>query len=355
MKIQTRSHTGGRKIRAVTAVLAAVGLLTACGKSPEEMKYVSDLKVKDYVILANYDTVEVELEAPQVSDEYLDAYITFLMMGSQTYEPVSGRGVEQGDQVNLDFQGKIDGEAFEGGTASGYDLVIGSGSFIEGFEDGMVGMEIGETRDLDLKFPDPYKGNPELSGTPVVFTVTVNSISEPVEVELTDEYVAGLNMEEYKTVEEYKEYVRDRLMEQAQAGYEQEKVDASLAAMREKSVFEELPTGMVDRLYTTLMDNAKAYAEMSGMEAGDYVAAAYGGEAEDYEDTLREEALRMAQENIMASALADKEKITVTDEELKENLGGRSVDEEAYREFLLTQKVGEFLAERAVVSEPGAR
>lgn len=340
---------------AMAAAAGIAGLLTACGKSPEEMKYVSDLKAKDYVILGNYDTVEVELEPAQVSDEYLDAYITFLMMGSQTYEPVTGRAIEEGDKVNFDFQGKIDGEAFDGGSASDYELVIGSGGFIDGFEDGMIGMEIGQTRDLNLKFPDPYKHNPDLSGVPVVFTVTVNGISEPKSVELTDEYVAGLDMEEYTTVEEYRDFVRDRLMEQAQISYEGRKVDAVLAAMCEKSVFEELPSGMVERLYTTLMDNAKAYAEMSGMEPGEYVAAAYGGEAADYEETLRGEALRMAQENVMASAVADKEKITVTDAELEESTGGRSVDVEAYREFLLTQKVGEFLAGRAVVSEPGAQ
>lgn len=342
-----------KRIPAVFAAVTIAGLLTACGKSPEEMQYLSDIKAKDYVILGNYEELEVEVAEPEVTEGYLDGYIEYLLMNSAAYEPVSGRSVQTGDVVNIDFEGKMNGVAFAGGTAEGYDLTIGSGQFIAGFEDGVIGMEIGETKDLDLSFPDPYKPNPDLSGAPVVFTVTVNSISEPRTPELTDEYVAGLNLEGCETVEDYRNYLYDGLLEQAQASYEEEKMDAALTAMMENSVFEEPPEGIVNRLNDMLVSNAQAYANLSNLEIGDYVSRAYGGSAEDYAETLKEQASDMARSYIMVSAIADKERIKVTDDELTESLNGRSgVDEEAYREYLLMRKVGEFLAEKAAVKSP---
>lgn len=342
-----------RKIPAVLAAVAITGLLAACGKSPEEMQYLSDIKAKDYVILGNYEELEVEVAEPEVTDEYLEGYINYLLMNSASYESVTGRSVQSGDVVNIDFEGKMDGVAFAGGTAEGYELTIGSGQFIAGFEDGVIGMEIGETKDLELSFPDPYDPNPDLSGAPVVFTVTLNSISEPEVPELTDEYVAGLNLVGCETVEDYRSYLYDGLLEQARASYEDEKMDAALTAMIENSVFEEPPAGIVNRLNDMLVSNAQTYAGLSNLEIGDYVSRAYGGSAEDYEETLKEQAADMARNYIMVAAVADKEKIKVTDEELTESLDGRSgVDEEAYREYLLLLKVGEFLAEKATVKSP---
>lgn len=344
-----------KKFPAVIAALAIAGIFTACGKSEEEMKYLSDFKAKDYVILGNYDGLELVVAEPEVTDEYLDGYIEYLLMSNPSYKEVTDRSVQSGDLVNIDFEGKRDGVAFDGGTSQGYDLAIGSGSFIPGFEDGVIGMGIGETKDLDLNFPDPYKPNPDLSGAPVVFTVTLNSIKEPVEAELTDEYVAGLNLAGCETVEGYRNYLYEGLLEQAEAVYEDEKLDAALTAAQESSVFEEPPAGMVGRLKDMLMSNANAYAEYSNLEIGDYVARAYGGAAEDYEETLTDQAKEMAKSYILVSAIADQEKITVTDEELAESLSGRSgVDEEAYREFLLLEKVGKFLAEKASVKSPEA-
>jgi len=342
-----------KKFPAVFTAVAIAGLLSACGKSPEEMKYLSDIKAKDYVILGNYEELEVEVAEPEVTDEYLEGYLTYIMMNSATYEPVTGRSVQSGDVVDIDFEGKMNGVAFDGGSAEGYELTIGSGQFIPGFEDGVIGMEIGETKDLDLNFPDPYTNNMELSGAPVVFTVTLNSISEPKAAELTDEYVAGLNIEGCETVEDYRGYVYDGLLEQARAGYEEEKLDAALTAMEERCVFEEPPSGLVGRLKDMLLSSAETYAGMSNLEIGDYVSRAYGGDAEDYEETLSEQAKEMARSYLMVSAIADKEKIKVTDEELAESLGeGSGVDQEAYREYLLLRKVGEFLAENAVVKSP---
>ncbi|MDE6963730.1 MAG: FKBP-type peptidyl-prolyl cis-trans isomerase, partial [Lachnospiraceae bacterium] len=199
----------GKRLLAAAAPIALAFGLTACGgKDTSEMRYMTDFKAEDYVLLGEYKGIEVAVESPEVSDDYLESALSYMMMEAAEYVPVTERSVENGDRVIIDFEGKQDGVAFAGGTASGYELTIGSGQFIAGFEDGVIGMEIGETKDLDLKFPDPYNPNPDLSGAPVVFTVTLHEISEPEVPELTDEYVAGLGLTDCSTVSEYKDYVR---------------------------------------------------------------------------------------------------------------------------------------------------
>lgn len=338
-----------KKFLAVLVPFILVSVCMACGKKDTgELKYVTDFKAENYVILGEYKGIKVEVESPEVSDEYLEGAITYMLMEDAEYVPVTERSVESGDRVIIDFEGKQDGVAFEGGTASGYELTIGSGQFIAGFEDGVIGMEIGETKDLDLKFPDPYSPNPDLSGAPVVFTVTLHEINEPQVPELTDEYVAGLGLTDCSTVSEYRNYVRERLTEQRQASFEADKESAAVEALENTSRFEEPPEGMVNRLYGVLTSNAAAYASMYQRETGDYVASVYGGTAENYQETLREYAGTMSRRYIMLAAVADKEKITVTDEELEENITGDNVDREALRESLLVQKAAKFLGENAV-------
>lgn len=344
-----------KKVSVAVGAVALTGILAACGsKDPSEMRYLADFKASDYVILGDYMGVEFELADPEVTDEYLEGYIAYSLMNDPEYTPVTDRSVKSGDKTIIDFEGRIDGETFEGGTASGYELVIGSGGFIDGFEDGMIGMEIGETRDLELAFPDPYSPNPDLSGVPVVFTVTVHSIEEPQIPELTDEYVAELGLEGCSTVEEYRQYLREGLQQQAQADYETARIDAAVAAVEENSVAQDPPSGMVDRISDTLTGNAEAYAQMYGVDMGTYVSAVYGGEAEKYQETIREQATQMAQTYITLGAVAEKEKIKVTDDELDESISGEDIDKEAYREYLLAQKTAEFIAENAVVTSPAS-
>ena len=336
-----------KKLTAFTFAMLA-GVCTACGgKSPDELKYVTDLKAKDYVILGEYKGIEVAVASPEVSDEYLEGALRYMMMENAEYVPVTGRGVENGDRVIIDFEGKQDGVAFAGGTARGYELIIGSGKFIDGC---VVGMEIGETKDLDLKFPDPYDPNPDLSGAPVVFTVTLHEIGEPKTPELTDEYVAGLGLTDCSTVSEYREYVRERLTEQRQADFEAERENAAVEALESASRFEEPPEAMVNRIFGILTSNASAYAGMYQMEVGDYVANVYGGTAEEYQDTLRGQAEMISRRYIMLAAIADEEGLKVSDEELEENVTGDNIDKEALRESLLVQKAAKFLGENASVS-----
>lgn len=353
------------KKKIITLVMAAAMLcMAACGKSESEMQYLKDFKAEKYVTLGEYKGVEVAVEEPGVTEEELDSYIDYVLMNSPVTTPVTDRAVQSGDIANIDYVGKLDGVAFEGGTAQGYDLAIGSGTFIEGFEDGVIGMEIGETKDVEATFPDPYTNNPDLAGKVAVFTVTVNSISSQEIPELTDEYVESLGSENYTNVEEYRAYLKDLMLEQDKQSYEAEKQSLALEAVEAATEFKKVPSGMVDRMNETLTKNITSYAQAYGYEIGDYVAACYGGTAEDYEATLRQQSELMAQRYVMLQAIADKEGIEITDEELDAAIeeevaayGYTSVDEykeaidvEAFREYLMTQEVMEMLAENAVAA-----
>lgn len=325
--------------------------------------YMKDLNAEEYVTLGEYKGVEVTLDEPEITEEYLDGYIEYVQQNNAVSTPVTDRAVEMGDVVNIDYVGKIDGVAFDGGSAEGYDLTIGSGQFIDGFEDGCIGMEVGETKDVEATFPDPYKNNPDLAGKVAVFTVTVNSISVEEIPELTDEYVQSLSLEGCTNVEEYRAYVYDVLLEQQQESYESDKADLVYEKVAAACEFKDAPEAMVTRMNNTLTSNLSSYAAMYGVDLGTYVSAAYGGEAEDYETTLLQQSQMMAQHYLMMQAIADREGLTVSDEELEEQLtmeaqdyGYETVEEykslvdvEAFREYLMTQKVLTFLGENAVV------
>ncbi len=351
-----------KKILKLLPFLAVAGILTACGgKDESELKYLKDFDAGDYVTLGDYKGLEIQIPEPQVTEEYLESYINYglSMDASITPEPVTGRSVETWDIANIDYEGKMDGVPFEGGTAQGTDLVIGSGQFIDGFEDGVMGMEIGETKDIDLSFPDPYKPNPDLSGKPVVFTVTVNSISRKP---LTDEYVAGLGLPDCQTAEDYRNYMSSILMEGLNSSFEEAKVDAVVEAAAGNAEFKTPPEGMLNRLKENLTNNAAAGAQMNGVDIGTYVAYMYGGKADAYEETLANQALMAAQRYIMMSAIAGEAGIEITEKEFEETLAKEAaernyedvdaykeaIDIEAYREFLLVQEVMDFLSENAV-------
>ncbi len=197
-----------RKICVIAAVFASSLFLTACGSK----EYLKDIKAEKYVTLGAYTGIEATVNEPKVPEGAVDSYIYDNYLAPKAEKvPVTGRAVQEGDVANIDFVGYHDDVAFEGGTGADFDLTIGSGRFIEGFEEGLIGANIGDTRSLNLTFPDPYT-NPELAGEDVVFEVTVNSISESKAPALTDALVKQLGEEGYnvggaQTAQELNDYV----------------------------------------------------------------------------------------------------------------------------------------------------
>ncbi len=320
--------------------------------------YLNGINVADYVTLGNYKGVEVSVDAAVVTDEYMDSYIDYVLQSNMIKTEITDRPVQEGDIVNIDYEGKIDGVAFDGGTAQGYDLTIGSGSFIDGFEDGLIGAEKGETRDIQVTFPEDYHGT-EVAGKDAVFTVTVNSISVETLPELTDEFVQGLDVGA-STVEEYRQYVYDLLMEQEQENRDANAEVAVLEAVMADSTLQDPPEDMTDRYYSRLIDNMTYYASMYGYDLETFLTLQGSSE-----DAVRESAVEAGKEILTMQAIAEAEGLEVTDEELdaeiEENAQSMGYDDaeeyraaldvEGYREYMMSEKVLDFLMENAVVTE----
>ncbi len=346
------------KVR-LMAVMSAVTLLTACGSK----EYVKDIKAEKYVTLGTYKGIEVSVADPAVTDADVEEQIAQILSQRKVEIEKDGDTVETGDTVNIDYAGYKDGVAFEGGTGS-TNLEIGSGSFIDGFEDGLIGHKPGETVSLDLTFPDPYELNPDLAGQPVVFEVTINSfMGDP---ELDDAFVESLAIEECKTVEEFRDYVRNNLQLKADSSYDSALENEILTSLMTSSVFKELPEELTDRYYNVWLENSRMQASMAGMTLSQFLALYRGIDITTNAGlaSAQEAGVSLAEQYVLFQAIADAEGIDVTDEEVDEELadtvqsyGYESVEDfkknedvEEFREYLMANKVMEFLKENAVVT-----
>lgn len=316
----------------------------------------------EYVKLGEYKGLEVQVETPVVTDEEVNAQIERLLSDKSTTEEVTGRPVADGDVVNIDYEGLVDGEAFDGGSAEGYDLTIGSGRFIDGFEEGLIGAEIGDQVSLNLTFPDPYDNNPDLAGKPVVFNVTVNSIQETVTPELTDEFVQTLG-DEYQTVEDYTTALKNSLLEQKQQSIDSQTISDLQDMLLENCEILQYPEGAVDDYVAEMTDYYNEYAAAYSMTLDEFMQQNYGMT----EDEFNEEAQTMAEQNVglelIYQAIAEAEGISISDEEYAELCTQYTSDfgfeteeefveyyggEEEVRANMLADKVLEFVADNAV-------
>ena len=346
-----------RKIALFALLVAAVTTMTACGDEVNPNKYVT---------LGEYKGIAVSV-APkdEVTQEDIDNYIQSAVEGQTSYEDVTGRAIQTGDTVNIDYVGKKDGVEFEGGSSAdgGYDLEIGSGSFIEGFEEGLIGANIGDTLDLNLTFPEDYS-TADLAGADVVFTVSVNSIKEAVIPELSDELVPTLAAE-CKTVDEYKEYVKNLLEEQVQSSFDQTVQSTAFQNVFAASTVSEPPQDMIDYYVEQTMLNADTYAGYYGLERDAFITEQLQMTMEDFEAQAQEMAIEASKQELVVRAIAKKEKLKVATDEINtfatENMAMygyesaeamiEEIGESEIEYYLLNTKVLEFLAENAVVTE----
>lgn len=354
-----------KKIALLLVLMLIMCMILACGKSAANKAYISGIKASDYVILGEYIGIELIEEEPSVPDGYVSQYIdTYILEPRAVTTAVEDRtDVQEGDTVNIDYVGYRDGEAFDGGTAQGFDLTIGSGAFIPGFETGLIGKNVGDTVTLDLTFPEDYRSE-EMAGVSVSFEVTINSISISEMPELTDELVQGLAIEGCSTVEELNTYLNDYFYSTALNAYNQNvKNDISNVVM-ENCTFKELPEELIDRYYDILIEDMTNTANSYNMDLNTYVQNYYNMDEDAYTERIRNSAQSMAKQYVMFQAIADVENITMTDEEKAQatetwamNYGYESADalkedmgEETFNEFLMAEKVVAFLIENAVIN-----
>ena len=275
----------------------------------------------DAIKITKYKGVEVaQVEEPsEITEDDVEAAIQSTLESEATTTEITDRAVESGDTVNIDFVGKMDGEEFEGGSAEDYPLTIGSGVFIEGFEDSIIGHNVGETFDWNGTFPDDY-GNADMAGKDVVFTITVNSITVDEVPELTDDLVKTLS-EESATVEEYREEVKKQLEEEAQTSFDSTLEQNAWQAVLENTEVKEYPEEKVEELSDSLIQQYKDAAEYYQMDYDQFIEEQMGYTTEDFEAEAKNVAQENVKDEMAVEAIADKENIELTDEAYEEQLG----------------------------------
>lgn len=190
----------------LVGVLTLSFVLAGCGNTGATYNY----DLTKYVTLGQYKGIEVSTEEIETQ---MQEQIDSVLSNNSTEETLTDGSVENGNVVNISYTGTIDGEVFDGGSATEYDLTVGSGSFIDGFEEGLIGKAVGDTVELDLQFPEDYTPNPDLSGTDVHFSVVIHSRTITVIPEYTDEFIAGIEGSIYATTEEYEVALRENIKE----------------------------------------------------------------------------------------------------------------------------------------------
>ena len=332
--------------------------------------YLSAIDVGKYVTLGDYKELELTVKEQTVGESEVDYMLSYYEAQMAVPEDVTGRALQEGDIAQLDYSGRIKetDEVFDGGTATDQTLEIGSHSFIDGFEDGMIGMEIGETRELELKFPDPYPNNPDLAGVPVIFTVTLNGIQLPGK--LTDDVVKGLGIENVETVEQFRSYLETNMKEDAEAETLANVESAAAGTAVENATFtEELPEELLERYVYMMNRSAYLQSQSQGILRQELIAQAMMMEGFDgtEEEFLRQRAETQVKELLVYEAISRAEDLEPAEKELTEGIadvllqtGFETVEDyekeqglllrEAYRENLMALAVRSFLAEHAKVT-----
>lgn len=272
-------------------------------------RLVSVDNVEKYVTIADYKGITLDNSVPEVTDEDIENRIAENLKDNSVEVTDENAVIQNGDTATINFVGTKDGEAFEGGTGNNYDLVIGSGTMIPGFEEGIVGMKKGETKDVSVTFPESYR-NSELAGQDAVFQITVQSFKRPPE--LTDDWVAANT--DYKTIDEYKASVRAQLEQEAQ-----DQADSSLRSTAWNTVYTnsevvEYPEKDVEEAVKIFKKQAEAYAKQGNMELEDFVES-QGVSMDDFEAQCQQYAQAKVKQNLLIQGIMDAEGMTLEDEE----------------------------------------
>lgn len=291
------------------------GELSVEEMSQEGMKYTAIIAVKPEVTLGDYKGVKVEVEKAEVTEEEVNAALTQEAEKNSREITVTDRAVEPQDKVTIDFEGFVDGEAFEGGKGEDYDLVIGSKSFIDNFEDQLIGKNIGEEVEVNVTFPEEYQAK-ELAGKPAMFKVTIKAIVVKELPEINDDFAADVS--EFETLNEYKESIKAKLQEQKESAYQDEIENKAIEAAVENSTLE-----IADAMIEEQADrNVKEFAmrmQYQGLQLEQYLQFT-GSTMEAFRENFKADAATQLRSRLVLEKVAEAENIQVSDEEFEEEL-----------------------------------
>ncbi|WP_230398336.1 trigger factor [Novisyntrophococcus fermenticellae] len=318
-------------------------------QTPEDdgIPVVDEEDVMKCIELGEYKGLKLEKTVTSVTDQEVEDTIT----SNYSNTTITDEPCQKGDTVYIAYVGKLDGKAFDGGSTDGTSITLGSSGYIDGFDDGVIGMKAGETKDLNLTFPDPYEGNKDLSGKAVVFTVTVNNISRPFS-ELTEDWVKKYTQS--ASIDEYRSTIKKQLEDQAVTSDESALKQSTWEKVMNDCTVTQYQKSEVDAARKEMENWMTQYAQMMGTDLDGYKQQS-GLSEEEFEAQMNAGAKSSAKSKMIMKAIAQNEGIkqdgkdykdmlaktakefNMTEEELIEQNGQDQVD--AYIESELVMKV----------------
>ncbi len=281
-------------------------------KRGQDFSYEVIVAVKPEVLLGEYKGITLPQLDLAVTEAEVDAEINRALDQHAELSLKEEGTIEQGNTVVFDFSGSVNGEKFEGGTSENYELVIGSGQFIPGFEDQMVGLAIGSEADLTVVFPESYH-EASLAGKEAVFHVKIHEIKQRIVPALDDEFVQELNLEGISTVEAYKTHVVTTLESQKQTREKQNTMNLAIQKVVDQSQFD-LPEEMVQEEVQKMKENQERQIKGYGLDFNTYLQY-MGKTMESFMEDLKKEATSQLRAQLVIEAVGKKENFEISDEE----------------------------------------
>ena len=285
--------------------------------------FTAEVAVKPEVTLGEYKGVEVEKSDVEVTEEDINKEVDKERENNSRTIDVDDRAVENGDIIKLDFDGSVDGVPFEGGKAENYTLTIGSGSFIPGFEDQLIGTKIGEEKDVTVTFPGDYHEK-SLAGKEAVFKCKVNAITVKELPDADDEFASEVS--EFETLAEYKEDIKKKLTEKKEKEARAKKEAQAVEKAVENATME-IPDAMIDTQVQSMMEDFARRMQSQGLSLEQYFQFT-GMDAKKMHDQMKPEALKRIQNSLVLEAVAKAENIEISDEKVDEEIAKMA---EAYK------------------------
>lgn len=351
-------HIMKKRMFIFAAALMMIAGLSGCSST---VSY-ENLDLDEYIKVGKYKDLETSSFTVEVTEDEVQAQIDSELQAAASTEEIAGDDViAEGDTVNIDYVGKKDGKKFDGGSDEGFDLTIGSGEFIDGFEDGLIGKKVGEKVTLNLTFPEDYKEK-SLAGEDVVFEVTINSASREVVPEYDLDFVK--NNTDYESIEEYEASIEKTLYDNKESEEIYNQQNDLWSQALENTKVKKYPQDIVDKYMEFNSKQMDDMAENYGMTREEVLASYDFGDEEEFAAVNEDSSKLRVKQEMLIEYIADKEKLEYTEkdeeklladfeamgynEEMIEAQTGRTMDEYVRIE-LLYQKVLEFLLDNAVI------
>ncbi len=298
--------------------------------------FTATVALKPEVTLGKYKGVKIDKVDAEVTEEEINAVIEKERENNSRTKSVEGRPVQDKDTAVIDFEGFVDGEAFEGGKGENYDLVIGSHSFIDTFEEQLIGKNAGEEVEVNVTFPEEYHAK-ELAGKPALFKVTIKDIKEKELPELDDEFASEVS--EFDTLDEYKADVKKNLVEKKEADAKNQKEMAAIEAVIADAAME-IPDAYVQTVQRQMVDEFAQRIQMQGLSMEQYLKLT-GSNIAMMEEQIKPQSLKRIQSRLVLEAVVEAEKIETSEEDFEKEVARLA---EAYK--METDQVKEMIGEK---------